>query len=921
MMKKAKSRHIGSRLLSILLALVLVLTNFGGTFPGKAKADGEGDEGKYTVTTKAIINRCENDYCFDTEGRDVITGGAGSYGAGEKVTISVKSSYEKLPDYFVDRVFYNDGTADHEITKDADGKYSFIMPENNVTVTVHVIRFKEWTSTNSLPTTGNYYLRNDVQVRDFTVSGDLNLCLNGRSIRILGTLKINEKVRLNLFATGENEDQNPIEVRSELLVNGTLNVYGGTISNGHFNEGISCSIAGGQLGLFAGTIDLNHGYLDLSNGGKIDLVGGSFENGTIGVENSQITLSEMIFAGTVIRLKKENDVISITGKLPTDAKYEIEAGKYPHVITSGLKGNGDVSNFVSADKNHEVVLNDDGEAMLISKRGEIFVQANLLGREWTDEDEFTFTISPKGSAPAPEKSKVTIKKNTENHRESFGKIMFSEEGTYEYTISQTHKGETIKGVSYDAEDKTITITVKKEYPETLVADEGSTLTPTATFTNAYGYKVTTKGILNRSLSAGYTEDVESDAVITAGAGYYGAGDKVTLTVDSKYEEAPDNSTSYYLIDQVFYNDGTADHEITKDADGKYSFIMPESNVTVTAHVIKFEPWDSSTSLPTGGNYYLTEGVSVDNWVINSDMNLCLNSQKVEVKDRIFIYYNTLLNLFDNESGGSTGNGEIEAYEIVIHGGTLNVYGGTIDSHNCNISQGQLCLINGHINPADCCYIEVKDGSKIDLAGGSITNADITVSGSEIELSGTIFTDTKSCTIDLEKKAVINITGKLPTDAKYKVWADEYPYVITSGLKGNGDASNFVSYNSSCEVVLNEDGEAEIISKRAEISVQANLEGREWTNTDEFTFTLAKADDPEKVIDTVTIDKNSENHTASFKISFDDAGKYSYVISQENKGQTNDKLTYDVEEKTVTITVEKRENGTIVAASGSTLTPT
>ncbi|MBO4750938.1 MAG: hypothetical protein J5546_11545 [Lachnospiraceae bacterium] len=38
-MKKTAKRKTTARFLSILLALVLVLTNFGGAYPGKVKAE------------------------------------------------------------------------------------------------------------------------------------------------------------------------------------------------------------------------------------------------------------------------------------------------------------------------------------------------------------------------------------------------------------------------------------------------------------------------------------------------------------------------------------------------------------------------------------------------------------------------------------------------------------------------------------------------------------------------------------------------------------------------------------------------------------------------------------------------------------------------------------------------------------------
>lgn len=54
------------------------------------------------------------------------------------------------------------------------------------------IEFDKWSSTNSLPTSGNYYLENDVTLDPYnpqtiTLTGNLNLCLNGNTANLYGT--------------------------------------------------------------------------------------------------------------------------------------------------------------------------------------------------------------------------------------------------------------------------------------------------------------------------------------------------------------------------------------------------------------------------------------------------------------------------------------------------------------------------------------------------------------------------------------------------------------------------------------------------------------------------------------------------------------------------------------------------------------
>ena len=116
--------------------------------------------------------------------------------------------------------------------------------------------------------------------------------------------------------------------------------------------------------------------------------------------------------------------------------------------------------------------------------GEIKVAKSLVGRDWTTKDSFEFTITGKDGAPMPERDKVTVTSASTAYTESFGKIEFAEAGTYVYTVSETHKGETIKGVTYDSEDKTVTIKVKDDGKGGLIPD-GTAVVQTASFENTY----------------------------------------------------------------------------------------------------------------------------------------------------------------------------------------------------------------------------------------------------------------------------------------------------------------------------------------------------------------------------------------------------------------------------------------------------
>ncbi|MBP3913457.1 MAG: hypothetical protein J6D14_03510, partial [Lachnospiraceae bacterium] len=182
-----------------------------------------------------------------------------------------------------------------------------------------------------------------------------------------------------------------------------------------------------------------------------------------------------------------------------------KAGTYQWTVTETHKGETiDGIAYDSTDKTVTIKVKDNGKGELVaeedsalvqtaaftnnySKSGEaeIKVKKTFTGREWTTDDSFEFTITPVGDAPAFAENKVTVDKDSRGYTESFGKVTLTEIGTYQWTVSETHKGETIDGIAYDSTDKTISITVKDDGKGHLVAEEGSNLVQTAEFENTY----------------------------------------------------------------------------------------------------------------------------------------------------------------------------------------------------------------------------------------------------------------------------------------------------------------------------------------------------------------------------------------------------------------------------------------------------
>ena len=106
------------------------------------------------------------------------------------------------------------------------------------------------------------------------------------------------------------------------------------------------------------------------------------------------------------------------------------------------------------------------------------------GREWTDGDEFSFTITAPDGAPLPDPATVTVSKHDAKDGIAaikFGKIRYTAAGTYKYEIRE-NAGNTI-GMTYDSHVATAEVTVTEDGDGNLTANV--TKKENGRFTNTY----------------------------------------------------------------------------------------------------------------------------------------------------------------------------------------------------------------------------------------------------------------------------------------------------------------------------------------------------------------------------------------------------------------------------------------------------
>lgn len=108
----------------------------------------------------------------------------------------------------------------------------------------------------------------------------------------------------------------------------------------------------------------------------------------------------------------------------------------------------------------------------------------ISGREWTDGDEFSFTITAPDGAPLPDPATVTVSKHDAKDGIAaikFGKIRYTATGTYKYEIRE-NAGSTV-GMTYDAHVATAEVTVTENGDGSLTANV--TKKENGRFTNTY----------------------------------------------------------------------------------------------------------------------------------------------------------------------------------------------------------------------------------------------------------------------------------------------------------------------------------------------------------------------------------------------------------------------------------------------------
>ncbi len=193
-----------------------------------------------------------------------------------------------------------------------------------------------------------------------------------------------------------------------------------------------------------------------------------------------ITMSPVKYekAGThTYTLREVNGGTTSKGITYSDAKFTIET-----TITDN--GDGTLSAQHVLKNAEAAIFKNTYSVTPLDTELDFGLSKAIDGRDWTDGDEFSFTITAPEGTPLPDPATVTVSKRDVKDGIAaikFGKIHYAAAGTYKYEIRE-NAGSTV-GMTYDAHVATAEVTVTEDSDGTLTANV--TKKENGRFTNTY----------------------------------------------------------------------------------------------------------------------------------------------------------------------------------------------------------------------------------------------------------------------------------------------------------------------------------------------------------------------------------------------------------------------------------------------------
>lgn len=499
-----------------------------------------------------------------------------------------------------------------------------------------------------------------------------------------------------------------------------------------------------------------------------------------------------------------------------------------------------------------------------------FVSKQLSGRAFTENDNFTFSITETNviQGQIPQTLNGVIGEDTDNDGIVDvifdGSLTFDKVGTYFFEVREI--SDDGNGITTDKTTYRITVNVN---------DVDGQLVASYVLVNATGNEITFKNTY-------VAEPVEHSIIGTKSLeGRTLINDEFSfMLTEVSYDGTPvQNPQTWAVKNFISETDNVVFPTLTYYAAGTYVYsvkeIIPENAI---AYGISFDSREYTVTVIIGDD---GEGrLFVKSEIIGGagDILLFENKYKANPTTAQFLGDKKLTGKVDNNLVG----GE---YEFELYNADANWGIGSLKETVTNAAGGVITFTEIDFEVAGNQYfivIEVNSGQKID---------------------GVLYDDAQF-------RVLVNVTD----DLKGQLHATVHIY------DEEGIPQDRITFVNVYEVT----GDASVV-----LSGEKFIDGREFRENDSFTFEIYDADENYSIIDDVnmTAQMDSETHRYEFNLSYtaEDIGKtYYYIIKEANAEETINGVTYS--DATHKIKVEVKDNGiggietvtTILNATFSTL---
>lgn len=635
---------------------------------------------------------------------------------------------------------------------------------------------------------------------------------------------------------------------------------------------------------------------------------------------------------------KNGQYIEVYG-LPDGIEYTVvETANEDYTTNNSVSGaTNTAEGKVTANETTSVAYTNKFEVneLKIDDTSTIFAAAKkLTGRDWTDDDSFTFRLGEEASQntiqnaqEANNRKYTTVTLNgqgnnyTDEQEFNFGQLKYTKPGQYTYYVSEVVPSDRLPGMSYSNATYRVDVTVIQDEkdPSTLKVDTNATV------------------ITQLSDDEGKTTNVPVENILIENK--FDATEVTSAPVAFKNYE--DNGTGYALTDNMFnftltasngapMPEGATDNSIATGNEGQdVNFDLITFDSSMVGNTYTYTITENIPSEATADKNYTVNGMTYDpiTYYVDIDIQAEQTAEGATVKP-VYTYYTNP----NNKDDSIVPNNEVvfnNEYNVTSY--TMKPIQGVKKLTGRNMLDGEVYTFNLALS-------KVNGSTNTQNSGVTISNPTATVTGGldgqENQFNFEDVTFTKPGTYEFTISESSGNAGGVTYDTIGKTVT-----VVITDLDQDGNHTGqltlgSVSYDN--KGVSESTDKAYFVNKYTssgtlegtKLNVQKVLSGRDWIDSDSFTFTIAGYDNVTKEAinnGTIDLDDNeltlTKNNTSGTfgNITFNKGGDYQFVIT-ENIPTENaiPNVTYSKAEYIVKVKAVDNNNGTITIADSDVI---